>query len=125
MISVKQLRELANTRIKEAEILLVNRKYDGAVYLCGYAIELALKSRICIRLRWKEFPEDIKPLLTHDFNYLIRFTGKEDKIKSQYVSEWSIIEKWKSGSRYNPIGTTGISDAQKMVSSAKKLVRII
>jgi len=29
---------------------------DGATYLCGYAVEVALKFRICLTLNWPEFP---------------------------------------------------------------------
>jgi HEPN domain-containing protein len=38
MISKNDLRKRARTKLKDAEILLKNKRYDGAVYLSGYEI---------------------------------------------------------------------------------------
>ena len=46
MISLKELRNLCRDRVKEAEVLVKSKLYDGAYYLCGYAIEIGLKKRI-------------------------------------------------------------------------------
>ncbi len=48
-----ELKELAKLRLAEAEKLCDAGYYDGAAYLCGYAVEFALKARIC-RLTWRE-----------------------------------------------------------------------
>ncbi|MEK8021038.1 MAG: HEPN domain-containing protein, partial [Candidatus Parabeggiatoa sp.] len=50
-------KKIARSRLQESEILFSNRKYDAAVYLSGYAIELALKARICKTLKWSQFPD--------------------------------------------------------------------
>lgn len=47
MISRKILRELIDHKLKDADILFVNRRYASAIYMAGYALELALKLRIC------------------------------------------------------------------------------
>ena len=57
MILRTELRKLVRARLKDAEVLCANRRYAGAVYLCGYAVELALKERICKTLGWQGFPE--------------------------------------------------------------------
>jgi hypothetical protein len=31
-------------------------RFDGAFYLSGYAVELALKARICRTLKWRATP---------------------------------------------------------------------
>jgi hypothetical protein len=49
------LKKIARARIMDAECLFSGGRYDGAVYLCGYAVELALKARICRTLKWPEF----------------------------------------------------------------------
>ena len=51
-----ELKELAKLRLKEAETLFDAGLYDGAVYVCGYVIELALKARICKLLDISEYP---------------------------------------------------------------------
>lgn len=42
-----QLTKIARARIEDAKVLVHSKRYDGAVYLCGYAVEIALKVRIC------------------------------------------------------------------------------
>lgn len=42
--------------MREAEALYKAHLYDGCVYLAGYAVELALKARICRLLHVKEYP---------------------------------------------------------------------
>src|SRR5712691_5133895 len=56
MISVAELDNIARARIEDAKVLLTAGRYDGATYLCGYAVEVALKARICRTLNWTEFP---------------------------------------------------------------------
>jgi len=52
MITRTELRNLAKARLKESKILFDSKQYDVATYLSGYAIELALKARICRTLKW-------------------------------------------------------------------------
>jgi HEPN domain-containing protein len=52
----EDLRELSRLRLREAEVLYKAHLYDGCVYLAGYAVELALKARICRLLHIKEYP---------------------------------------------------------------------
>ena len=47
MISRTELRRIARARLRDAEVLFGAGRYDGAIYVCGYAIELTLKARIC------------------------------------------------------------------------------
>ena len=56
MLTRKELQKIARARLKDAQILFQNRRYEGAAYLCGYAIELWLKARICRTLGWEGFP---------------------------------------------------------------------
>jgi hypothetical protein len=55
-----QWRHLANQRLDDATILLASRKrrYNGAVYLGGYAIECSLKSAICILKNLPTLPRE-------------------------------------------------------------------
>jgi hypothetical protein len=51
MISVAELRKIVSARLKDAEILYTANRFDGAFYLCGYAVELALKIKVCKTLK--------------------------------------------------------------------------
>jgi HEPN domain len=57
MILTQDLKAIARARLRDAQALLRAKRFDGAFYLCGYAVELALKARICRTLKWAGFPE--------------------------------------------------------------------
>ncbi|MEN8219542.1 MAG: HEPN domain-containing protein, partial [Pseudomonadota bacterium] len=63
MIKRTELRKLARARLKEAQLLFAVKRYDAATYLSGYAIEMALKARICQTLKWTDFPETNKEFI--------------------------------------------------------------
>ena len=51
-----EIEKIVQARLKDAEVLFEASRFDGSVYLCGYAIELGLKARICRVLQWDEYP---------------------------------------------------------------------
>jgi HEPN domain-containing protein len=57
MATRRQLQELAYLRLEEAETLYASRLYDGCAYLCGYAVELALKAKICAAFGVTDYSE--------------------------------------------------------------------
>jgi hypothetical protein len=128
MIQRNDLKKIAQTRLKDANILMTSKRYDGAIYLCGYAIELALKARICRTLKWKGYPssnkefENYRTFRTHDLDVLLHLTGLEKSIKTVHLAEWSAVAKWNPDARYQPIGTADKNDARLMISSAKTLI---
>lgn len=99
--------------------------------MCGYAVELALKARICRTLNWSGFPETgaefkgLNCLKVHDLELLLRLTGRESSIKANHFSEWSAILKWNPEFRYQPVGSVTPAGADLMVKSAASLVRKI
>jgi len=131
MISRKDLQKIARARLKDAQILFQNRRYDGATYLCGYAIELWLKSKICKTLGWEGFPstnrefQNLLSFKTHDLDILLKLSGVEKKIKIRFLAEWSVISAWRPEVRYQPIGTISRGDAKMMIESAIVLMRNI
>src|SRR4051812_26713220 len=111
MIARSDLLRIAQARLKDAQALLESKRYDGAAYLCGYAIELKLKARICKTLRWPTFPssrrefEDLVSFRTHDLGVLLQLSGIEEKVKSTLTAEWTAIANWEPQMRYNVIGS--------------------
>jgi HEPN domain-containing protein len=53
----KELQKLSQIRIKEAKALLDQGLYDGAYYLCGYAVECALKACVAKNVKQPDFPD--------------------------------------------------------------------
>jgi len=131
MISRSDLKKISKARLRDAKILLGGKRFEGAIYLCGYAIELALKARICQTLRWPEFPStagefnNYKSFRSHDLEVLLHLSGIESKIKTTFLGDWSTVAQWDPDSRYKAIGTATRSDADQMISAAVALVKKI
>lgn len=131
MIATATLRAIATGRLDDARHLLQADRFDGAAYLCGYAVELALKARICDTLGWPEFPEtnqEFRPyqsLKTHSLEILLTFTAREQNIKTNFLAEWSEVAKWDPESRYSALGTVTQAQAQVMINSAKTLLGVL
>jgi len=119
-----EIEKIVQARIEDAEILYGASRFDGSVYLCGYAIELGLKARICRTLQWDEYPTSGKygTFKTHDLDVLLHLTGLEDKVKLKYMAAWSIVAQWNPEARYNPIGNVNDTDAKDMLDSTKELL---
>jgi HEPN domain-containing protein len=130
MISRTDLRRLARARLADSEVLFTKGRYDGAVYLSGYAIEVALKARICRTLKWSEFPsskkefEPYRSLRTHDLDVLLRLSGIENRIKTKNLTEWSIIATWDPEVRYKSTKAKH-QDALSMIEAVKTLLKIL
>ena len=128
MIDTKEIKKIAKARLKDAEVLVAAKRYEGAIYLCGYAVELGLKSRICKTLKWEGFPSTKKEFeryhsfKTHNLDVLLHLAGIEDRIKTQFFADWSAVAEWDPESRYNPIGNASPAEAHLMISAAKSLL---
>ena|ERR1041384_5853270 len=131
MISISELRKIARGRLKDAEVLLAAGRHDGAIYLCGYAIETALKARICRVLKWSGYPstrrefEGYQSFRIHDLDILLHLSGTESKIKTKHLAEWSIVATWDSNVRYRPIGSASSQDAADMIKSTRAILGVL
>jgi len=131
MIDKRDIRKVARARLRDAEVLARARRYEGAVYVCGYAVELGLKGRICKTLKWQGWPslgrefQHYQSFRTHDLDVLLHLSGIEDHIKTQLFVEWSAVAAWDPETRYNPIGSASAADARLMIRSAKALLAVL
>lgn len=131
MIDKVELKKIAVARLQDAQILMQGGRYEGATYLCGYAIEIGLKVRICRTLHWRGFPEtnaefkDLQSFKTHDFDALLRLTGVENKIKSQYLVEWSTVKQWKPELRYSKTKSASQQSAVDFIQAATTLLQVL
>lgn len=131
MISRADLKKIARARLRDAEVLHRSRRYDGAIYLCGYAIEIALKGRICQTLSWSGYPstggefQHYQSFRTHNLLVLLRLSGVEEKIKTTLTAEWSAVAVWDPEVRYKPIGNVTRQASELMLASARVLLRVL
>ena len=96
--------------------------------MAGYAVEIALKLRICRTLRWAGYPStraefnSYQSFRTHDLDVLLTLSGVEQKVKSRFLAEWSVVAQWDPEVRYKPIGTATRADAAQLIRAAGVLL---
>src|SRR5262245_36072720 len=128
MISVAELDNIAAARLGDAKALLAAGRFDGATYLCGYAVEVSLKARICRVLNWPDFPstggefQAYRSFQTHELDVLLRLSGQESRLKQNQFGLWNVVAVWKVESRYNIVGTAQQPDAAAMNQAAEQLM---
>lgn len=128
MLDRAELLRIARARLRDASALLKAKRYDGSTYLCGYAIECALKARIVATLRWQGFPDSKKEFerfasfRTHNLDTLLSLSGREQRIKNKHLTEWSGVAQWDPEVRYKPIGSVTSVDASLMIQRAQILL---
>lgn len=131
MVTVADLRAIAHARRDDAQVLMSAARYDGAVYLCGYAVEVALKARVCQALGWAGYPatrgefDGYQSFRTHDLDVLLHLSGVESTIKTQRLAEWSVLATWDPSARYRPIGSASPQEAADMLSAVTTILAVL
>ena len=110
IVTRAEFQQLADTRLEEAKALLDVGKWDGAYYLAGYAVEVALKACIIkLIMATDAFPEKrfSERCYTHDIEELIALARLKvawnaavaaDPVLSQY---WDTVKQWSEQKRYH------------------------
>jgi hypothetical protein len=131
MISTKDLKTIARARLRDAQALLLAKRFDGAFYLCGYAVELALKARICRTLKWAGFPDSgsefksKQSVRTHDLEVLLMFSGIEPRIRAKHSDEWAVVVGWNPEIRYGAVGSSPPRGAANMIACTQRLLEVL
>ena len=123
IVTVQDLATLAQDRLEDAKILYSAGRFWGAVHICGYAVELGLKKRICNILDRNEYPA-IRDLKTHKLDTLLIFSGLEKLISTKFTAEWSIVKKWDPEQRYSLTSVNQI-DAESMIQATDTLLELL
>jgi len=104
----QDFRDLAQMRLREAQVLFANGCWSGAYYLAGYAVECALKACIAKGTKRFEFPdkERVNSSYTHKLNQLLRVADldepfrKEERNQPQLAKNWDFVTEWSEDARY-------------------------
>jgi len=131
MLTPADLRAIAQARLQDAHILFSSARYDGAGYICGYAVELVLKARICDTLNWAGYPanrnefSNLLSFKTHNLDVLLSLSSREQAIKQNHFADWSIVCVWNPEDRYRVVGGISARDAQEFLASTTALLPVI
>lgn len=131
MLTPATLRDLAQARLQEAEVLLAQGHPASAHYLGGYAVELTLKACVCDSLNWADFPEtpgefkNLSNFRTHDLNLLLLLSGRKPFILSNHAVEWREVFAWNPEERYRPTGSVLTEDARGFLNAVARLLSVL
>lgn len=151
MIALTTLKYLATQKSKDAEVLFQGNRFNGAVYMMGYALEFSLKRKLSITLGFNNgFPES-NPEMRHYYNSqlavfnsigtgislnqvsqirnhklveLLKFSGVEPRIVASYYHEWALVCNWNPEKRYIRQNWTA-QKAMDFMNSARKILKQI
>ena len=122
-VTMQQLRGLAHLRLREAEALLQAGLYEGAAYICGYAVESALKARICRLLGVNEYPQNPRfraAYAVHDLDQLLYLSGLSSRMKQSSAAQlrnWMIALAWNPDRRYSARGSFSREEVEEMLEA--------
>jgi hypothetical protein len=110
-ISRSDLQALAVSRLDDATLLLRRRRDSGAYYLAGYAVELALKAVIALRIERHVLPEPgfLREVYHHDLDRLVGVANLRVELDSarrasaRFNTNWTVVKEWSVESRYEII----------------------
>ena len=131
MIDRGEMVNIAQARLEDATVLADSERCEGAIYMCGYAVEIALKARICETLDWQGYPstardfEKYRSFRTHGLDVLLHLSGVEKMIRTEFLTEWSAVLGWDPQARYRPVGSSTKEDAEYMIESARTLLEAL
>lgn len=125
MSSRQELKRLARLRLREAETLHAAGLYDGAAYLAGYAIEMALKARICRVLGAADYP--ISGALkgayaVHDLDQLAFLGGLKPRLAAAaplLLAKWPFVRPWSPDRRYTSVGTCSAQESLDILDAIR------
>lgn len=122
------LRSLAQERLEDARALFDKKRYDGAAYICGYAVEFALKARICDTLDVDPYPEKQTAFKVHDLESLLLLSGRRKLIINHLPNSrlWSAAtDRWKPEMRYQAAGAFSAKDAREIIEAIESLLLLL
>ena len=99
------LQQLAETRLREAGVLLREGEWSGAYYLCGYAVECGLKACVARQVREYDFPDKklAEAVHTHELVTLRSLAGlseEVEKLAPVLQANWLLAKDWRETERY-------------------------
>jgi HEPN domain-containing protein len=117
--------QLAEDHLRHAKALLDAEFYSGAYYICGYAVECALKACICSRTNQFDFyahPDIGRKAWSHKFANLMDVSGLEEEFEAARLGDsalgvhWNNVENWSEHSRYERRSQKDAEDLYSAVS---------
>lgn len=129
----KDLQALAESRLRDAQLLFGSRRFDAAYYLAGYVIECGLKACIAKRTKRHDFPDRkiAERAYTHDLTQLLSVAGIADALQQEFHNDrtldvrWGVVKDWNEKSRYESHGRRKAKDMLEAVAGRQGVCECI
>lgn len=120
--------QLSTVRLREAQALLKAGEFSGAYYLCGYAVECALKACFARNVQRYDFPDKTHAgqVFTHKLALLAKLAGIDAELEvkgradREFAGSWLVVLAWNEESRYRTWSKAEAEEMIKAVSNNKK-----
>jgi hypothetical protein len=121
-MTAQELATRSHEWLHDANLLHDAGRFESAIYLCGYAVEFALKARMCRHLNWQSYRDDLPGMRSHVLINLLSFTGLD---RVNFDSDWNEVSDWTPEIRYG--GSKGItsSKSSRIISAVEALLKEI
>ena len=104
-----EFKQLARLRLGDAETLYVEKRYAGAYYICGLAVECGIKAIIAGRFKRHDIPEKelVQSIYSHSFTALIEIARLKPQLDAEmkdneaFFASWNVVKDWSINCRYN------------------------
>jgi HEPN domain-containing protein len=125
----------ARHRLDDAQVLLDNDRWRGAMYMAGYAVECLLKTKLMAifgcqhlqqleeRLRERGLLGERATVFTHQLELLLRLASGLERLR-QHAELWqqfNIVNRWVPAWRYNARAVDP-SDAADFLAAVGRIV---
>jgi len=135
VISLTDFEKVANARFEDAVTLAMYDRYDVAIYLCGFAVEIALKIRITKERKLTSFPETnaefnsfpITKIKNHDLVKLRDLLQNSPLTISEHKWRFDLLSKhWDVSYRYRKL--SGVNNRLlcfELIEAVEHLLKVI
>lgn len=127
-------RKAAVQRRLDAKVLRDGRRWRGAMYSLGYAVECSLKSKLMERygcLQLSDLQNHLSQRLgrpldlhTHSLHDLMNWTESLVRIDRTHRVNWGIVRKWQVAWRYAPHDSGEVA-CQEFFDAADVVLRFV
>jgi HEPN domain-containing protein len=104
------LQTLAESRLEDARILLINQQWTGSYYMTGLAVECALKACLARAVREHDYPDKkfVNDMYQHRLQKLMeldaalwRALQADTNTNANLAANWSTLKDWDDEKRYD------------------------
>lgn len=124
LIKATVFRAASIERWKDAECLHAAGRFQGAIYLCGYALECLLKFRICLARGVPHLEEREAKRLGHELPELLDAAGLGGLLSRNsdlLVAFQAISSRWSTEIRYSGGGSNS-RDSERFLRDSRALL---